>query len=109
MSEPIAIYKSPGPHPGPDGKTYDCAGVAPEMLDAKLAEGWSTDFHAALYNGEAKKEVDSDEPDEQDDEQPDEYRAELLKIAREIGMKPRKIWTDDELKQKIDDKLEGKV
>ncbi len=44
----IAIYKSPGPHFGPNGKTFDCRGVAEDKLEAALAEGWSEDFNEAL-------------------------------------------------------------
>jgi len=99
----VPMFKSPGPHHGPPGLTYDCTGVDPEQVEDYLENGWCHCYYEALG-------IPSPWDSEQEEtDEPSEYRAELLTMARELGMKPRKSWSDDELKQRIEEKLEGKA
>lgn len=48
MIDLIAVYRSPGPHWGPPGKTYDSKGVMSKDMQQAIAEGWSESYLAAL-------------------------------------------------------------
>ena len=89
----IAVYRSPGPHFGPPGKTYDCKGVEPEALADALAEGWHTDFLVAVGLAEAPTETVADNAPP--------TRDEMLEQAEKLGIKVDKRWSDDTLLAKI--------
>ena len=89
----IAVYRSPGPHFGPPGKTYDCKGVEPEALADALAEGWHTDYLVAVGLAEAPTEAVADEATP--------TRDEMLEQAEKLGIKVDKRWSDDTLLAKI--------
>ena len=89
----IAVYRSPGPHFGPPGKTYDCKGVEPEALADALAEGWHTDYLVAVGLAEAPTEAVADEAPP--------TRDEMLEQAEKLGIKVDKRWSDDTLLAKI--------
>jgi len=90
MSEFSAlVYRSPGPHRGPSGKSFDCRGVkSQEEMDAKLASGWSRTLAEAV-NPETK--AVNTEPAAPEIIQEEEYspptRAELEHKATELGIK----------------------
>lgn len=89
----IAVYRSPGPHFGPPGKTYDSKGVEPEHLADALAEGWHTDFLIAVGLAEAPAETVADNAPP--------TREEMLEQAEKLGIKVDKRWSDDTLLAKI--------
>ena len=99
MSDDItAVYRSPGPHFGPPGKTYDMKGVAPEDLGAAIAAGWSESFLAALgLEPSAPEPAPSPEPA---DEAPP-TRAEMEQQAALLGIKVDRRWSDETLMAKI--------
>jgi hypothetical protein len=103
VSKKIAVYRSPGPHFGPPGKTYDCKGVEPEELDAALLDGWHESFLAALGLepvDAAAVEVQPDaDPESADDAPP--TRAEMLQQANLLGIKVDRRWNDETLLAKI--------
>ena len=100
----IAVYRSPGPHFGPPGLTFDCKGVPPEELDAAIAEGWSESYLQAL-GLEPKPVVEpvSDEPVDEPvpaDDAP-VTRAEMEQQAEKIGLKVDRRWSDETLMKRI--------
>lgn len=98
MSDQILVYRSPGPHWGPPGKTYDCKGVEPEELAEALADGWHESFAAALGLESVKAPVEP-VPEPADDAPP--TRDEMLQQAGLLGLKVDKRWSDETLLAKI--------
>jgi hypothetical protein len=88
--EKIAIYRSPGPHFGPPGNTYDSKGVTPEDLPQAIAEGWSESYLAALG---MKPEPD---PALSGDNAP-ATRAEMEQQAALLGIDVDGRWSDKTL------------
>jgi len=90
MSEFSAlVYRSPGPHRGPFGKSFDFRGVkSEEELNAKLASGWSRTLAEAI-NPEIKTvTVEAADPElTQEEEHRPPTRAELEQKATELGIK----------------------
>lgn len=89
--EKIAIYRSPGPHFGPPGKTYECSGVYVDELHEKLQDGWFDTFLTAI-NIDITNEVDNNSAP---------TRAELEQKASELGVKVSSKWSDQTLFEKI--------
>jgi hypothetical protein len=89
----IPVYRSPGPHFGPPGKTYDCKGVTEDELAEAIAAGWSESFLAAIGLEPIKESAPT--------------RAELEQKAQELGIKIDKRWGDALLLQKITSALES--
>lgn len=102
MSFPTLVYKSPGNHFGPDGSTYNYAGVNDQAeLDKRLKEGWSLTLLGAIG-------CKLDESDESDDDSTP-TREELEAKATELGLKFDGRTSDAGLLKKIDAALaEGK-
>ena len=98
MSDQILVYRSPGPHWGPPGKTYDCKGVEPEELAEALADGWHESFAAALGPEPVSAPVEP-APEPADDAPP--TRDEMLQQAGLLGLKVDKRWSDETLLAKI--------
>jgi len=90
MSEfSVLVYRSPGPHRGPFGKSFDCRGVkSQEEMDAKLAVGWFRTLAEAI-NPEIKTvTVEAAEPElTHEEEHRPPTRAELEQKATELGIK----------------------
>jgi len=98
---PTLLYKSPGDHFGPEGKTYSYVGVkTQEELDAKLADGW----HETLADAIAPKVVTSPQSVIPDDNAPP-LRLELEEKAKELGLKFDGRTSDNKLAQKIQEAL----
>jgi hypothetical protein len=99
MSDEITVvYRSPGPHFGPPGKTYDMKGVAPEDLGAAIADGWHESFLAAL-GLEPAAPTPAPAPEPADNAPP--TRAEMEQQAALLGIKVDRRWSDETLMAKI--------
>ncbi len=90
--EKIAIYRSPGPHFGPMGNTYDSKGVTPEDLPHAIAEGWNESYLAAL----GMKPEPEPEPALSGDNAP-ATRAEMEQQAALLGIDVDGRWSDKTL------------
>ncbi len=98
MSFPTIVYRTPGPHFGPPGKTYAFLGVANEAEMAKaLADGWHPTIEQACEPPAKAPEVDSGGFA---DESPP-TRAELEQKARELGVSFDGRTTDKRLAERI--------
>jgi len=95
----IAVYRSPGPHFGPPGKTYDCTGVEPEHLAQAIADGWHESYLAALGLEPVDAPVVEVRPEATDDAPP--TRAEMMQQAELLGLKVDRRWSDETLLAKI--------
>ena len=112
MIDLIAVYRSPGPHWGPPGKTYDSKGVEPGDLQQAIAEGWSESYLAALGMEPANAAADAPEhasvvtfelepePEPVDDNAPP-TRAEMEQQAALLGIDVDRRWSDKTLLAKI--------
>lgn len=103
MSDQILVYRSPGPHWGPPGTTYDCKGVESEELAQAVADGWHESFLAALglepVDAPAVEVQAEAAPEPADDAPP--TRDEMLQQASLLGLKVDKRWSDETLLAKI--------
>jgi hypothetical protein len=103
VSDQILVYRSPGPHWGPPGKTYDCKGVGPEELPYALLDGWHESFLAAVglepVDAPAVEVQAEAAPEPADDAPP--TRDEMLQQASLLGLKVDKRWSDETLLAKI--------
>ena len=103
MSDQIAVYRSPGPHWGPPGTTYDCKGVSPEELTQAIADGWRESYLAALglepVDAPAIEVQPEPAPEHTDDAPP--TRAEMMQQAELLGLKVDRRWSDETLLAKI--------
>jgi len=89
---PALVYRCPGPHAGPHGKTYDARPVAsPEALAEALRDGW----HWSL-DEVARGLVAPPEP------APVDARADLVSQAEKLGIDVDGRWSDRRLRQEID-------
>ena len=104
MIDLIAIYRSPGPHWGPPGKTYDSKGVMPEDMQQAIAEGWSESYLAALgIKPEPQPDPEPEpepEPEPVDDNAP-ATRAEMEQQAALLGIDVDGRWSNKTLLAKI--------
>jgi hypothetical protein len=96
MEFPTIVYQCPGPHQC-HGATYRYIGVADDAeLSLRLSEGWFVTLPEAMA-GEADAPDDNAPP----------TRAELEKMAGELGIKFDGRTTDALLRKKIDAELGG--
>jgi hypothetical protein len=96
--DPIMVFRSPGPHFGPAGKTYDLKGVAPEDLGAAIADGWHESYLAAL-GLEPAAPTPAPAPEPANDASP--TRAEMEQLAPVLGIKVDRRWSYETLMAKI--------
>ena len=104
----IAVYRSPGPHFGPSGKTYDCKGVLEDDLQKALDAGWSESFLSALglsETGAAPEDAAIQHPDSESAENAPPSRSELEAKADELGIKYDGRTTDRKLYDRITEAL----
>ena len=96
---PALVYRCPGPHPGPHGKTYDTRPVATaEALAAALRDGW----HWSL--DDVARGLPAPEPLEAPPAQPSlaNERALLVVQAERLGIDVDGRWSERRLRQEID-------
>ena len=97
MSFPTMVYRCPGLHPGPFGKSYNTLGVDDEAaLAAAIADGWHKTLPEACG-------VVADVP--ADDAPP--TRAELEEQATSLGIRFDGRTPDARLLRLISDNLQG--
>ena len=104
----IAVYRSPGPHFGPNGKTYDCKGVLEDDLQKALDAGWNESFLSALglsETGAAPEDAAIQHPDSESAENAPPSRSELEAKADELGIKYDGRTTDRKLYDRITEAL----
>ena len=92
---PALVYRCPGPHSGPHGKTYDTRPVAsPEALAEALRDGWNWSLDDAARGLVAQ-------PEEAPEPAPD-TRADLVAQAERLGVDVDGRWSEKRLRQEID-------
>lgn len=106
MSDQILVYRSPGPHWGPPGMTYDCKGVEPEELAQAVADGWHESFLAAV--GLEPVSAPAEPAPEPTDNAPP-TRAEMLQQAGLLGIRVDRRWNDETLLAKINAAMAASV
>lgn len=103
--EPTIVYRSPGAHAGPPGKTYDYKGIQSlETLQDALSNGWYATLPEAI-NPPVVSEVVVEVPVVIDNDPP--TRAELEEKARELKIKFDGRTSDAKLAANIEAALNG--
>lgn len=104
-SLPTIVYRSPGPHAGEYGRTYESKGVkTQEALDEAHAAGWSDSVAEACARAAGIAKAPSVEPAAPADDDPP-TRAELEEQAAKLGIKVDGRWSDKRLTQAIVDAM----
>ena len=92
---PALVYRCPGPHAGPHGKTYDTRPVAsPDALAEALRDGWHWSLDDAARGLVAQ-------PEPAPDTAPD-MRAYLVAEAERLGIDVDGRWSEKRLRHEID-------
>ena len=92
---PALVYRCPGPHAGPHGKTYDTRPVTtPEALAEALRDGWHWSLDDATRGLVAQPEA-APEPAQ-------DTRANLVAQAERLGVDVDGRWSERRLRQEID-------
>jgi hypothetical protein len=101
---PTIVYRTPGPHKKPRGKSFAYRGVADqEAFDALIAKGWSASYEEALIAAHPlKPEVKAVEIDEVSGP----TREELESKAKELGVSFNSRTSDITLSDRITAALE---
>ena len=103
---PTIVYRTPGPHKKPRGKSFAYRGAADqEAFDALIAKGWSASYEEAvgqLSNASAKPKVEAVEIDEVSGPS----REELESKAKELGVSFNSRTSDITLSDRITAALE---
>lgn len=103
---PTIVYRSPGPHRGPRGTTFDYLGVDDEAgMTAALSEGWHKTIDAAL--GVGKVIAAAEVLDDAIDEISPATRKELEQKAKQIGVKFNARTRDEVLAERIAEALDA--
>jgi hypothetical protein len=96
--EPAIVYRVPGLHFGPEGKTYDYKGVQSEAeLQDAIANGWHVTMLDALHPPVVEEIADNQPP----------TRAELEEKAKELGIRFDGRTSDAKLAANIEAALNG--
>ncbi len=97
--EPVLLYKSPGPHFGPNGKTYAYIGAnTEEQLANALASGWKASFAEVMGMVPAAPSAPPSAPVEA----PKGVSIEELRAqAEKLGIKVDKRWGADKIAELI--------
>ena len=101
---PALVYRCPGLHAGPHGKTYDTRPVAsPEALAAALRYGWHWSLDEAARGLVAQPEPAPEVLAEVVPEPaPEPTRADLVAQAERLGIDVDGRWSERRLRQEID-------
>lgn len=85
---PALVYRCPGPHAGPHGKTYEARPVTtPETLAEVVREGWHWSLDEVARGLVAPH---------------DDTRADLVAQAERLGIDVDGRWSERRLRQEID-------
>ena len=100
---PTIVYRTPGPHKKPRGKTYAYRGAADqEAFDALIAKGWSASYEEAVSKLDKKPKAKAVEIDEVSSP----TREELESKAKELGVSFNSRTSDITLSDRITAALE---
>ncbi|CAB4156072.1 hypothetical protein UFOVP670_53 [uncultured Caudovirales phage] len=100
---PALVYRCPGPHAGPHGKTYDARPVAsPEALAEALRDGWHWSLDDAARGLVAQPEPAPEVLAEVVPEPAPDTRANLVAEAERLGVDVDGRWSERRLRQEID-------
>ena len=101
---PALVYRCPGSHAGPHGKTYDTRPVAsPDALAEALREGWHWSLDDAARGLVAQPEPAPEVLAEVAPEPaPEPTRADLVAQAERLGVDVDGRWSERRLRQEID-------
>ena len=100
---PTLVYRTPGPHKKPRGKTYAYRGAADqEAFDALIAKGWSASYEEAVSKLDKKPKAKAVEIDEVSGP----TREELEIKAKELGVSFNARTSDITLSDRITAALE---
>lgn len=99
---PTILYRTPGPHKKPRGKTYGYKGAADQVeFDALIAKGWSASYEEAVGGKLSTKVVE-----EPIDEVSGPTREELEAKADDLGVSYDGRTSDKKLAERIAEALE---
>jgi len=102
---PAFVYRCPGPHPGPHGKTYDTRPVAsPEALAEAVRDGWHWSLEDAALGLPTPAPVNAlpDVPLSLADE-----RALLVAQAEKLGIDVDGRWSERRLRREIETAIQA--
>jgi hypothetical protein len=100
---PTIVYRTPGPHKKPRGKTYAYRGAADqEAFDALIAKGWSASYEEAVSKLDKKPNAKAVEIDEVSGP----TREEMEIKAKELGVSFNARTSDITLSDRITAALE---
>ena len=105
---PTILYRTPGPHKKPRGKSYAFKGAADkESFDALIAKGWSASYEDALIAAQPlKPKAKAVEKAAEIDEVSAPTREELEAKAKELGVSFNTRTSDITLADRITSALE---
>ena len=97
---PALVYRCPGPHDGPHGKTYATLPVdGPEALAEAFADGWHWSLDEVARGLVAQPEA---APEGIPEPAPEPTRADLVAQAEALGIDVDGRWSERRLRQEID-------
>ena len=100
---PTIVYRTPGPHKKPRGKTYAYRGAEDKAaFDALIAKGWSASYEEAVSKLDKKPKAKAVEIDEVSGP----TREELESKAKELGVSFNSRTSDITLSDRITAALE---
>ena len=100
---PTIVYRTPGPHKKPRGKSFAYRGVADqEAFDALIAKGWSASYEEAVSKLDKKPKAKAVEIDEVSGP----TRQEMEIKAKELGVSFNARTSDITLSDRITAALE---
>lgn len=97
---PALVYRCPGLHAGPHGKTYDARPVAsPDALAEALRDGWHWSLDEVARGLVAQPEA---LPEDVPEPAPEPTRADLVAQAEALEIDVDGRWSERRLRQEID-------
>jgi hypothetical protein len=107
---PTILYRVPGPHKKPRGKSYAFKGAADkDAFDALIAKGWSASYEEAVIASQPlkPKAKEVEKAEEPVDEVSAPTREELEAKAKELGVSFNARTSDITLADRITSALEA--